>query len=74
MIAGLPAVPAAGSVGGHARVVTGGCSGDCRNTQGDSEMNGAQTPDDPSGTGASVRYAREHFGVVTHTALLCDLL
>lgn len=32
MITRLPAVPAAGPVSRHARVVTGGRSGDCRNT------------------------------------------
>lgn len=32
MITRLPAVPAAGPVSRHARVVAGGRSGDCRNT------------------------------------------
>lgn len=32
MVTRLPAVPAAGPISRHARVVTGGCSGDCRNT------------------------------------------
>lgn len=69
VIAWLPAVPAAGPVGRHARVVAGGRRGDCG--RGGGEMTEAQTLHDC--VCVCVLYAGECLGVVTRAALLSDV-